>query len=145
MDDDQIMSALYTIEHLESKDELERFRDALSQRENKMKEEEEEQKKIEADKIKKVAMRTALFNAQHRLEAAAEKIYGEKFDSEQNSIYFVLNISTAMRFLEQVGCSVQVPSCLDLSNSLIEFCLDELDYNGIQQDSVNDVIIPISF
>ena len=143
MNDDQIMSALYTIEHLESKDELERFRDALSQRESKMKE--EEQKKIEADKIKKVAMGTALFDAQRRLEAAAEKIYGEKFDSEQNSIYFVLTISTAMRFLEQAGCSVQVPSYLDLSNTLIEFCLDELDCNGIQQDVVNDVIIPISF
>lgn len=143
MNDDQIMSALYTIEHLESKDELERFRDALSQRESKMKE--EEQKKIEADKIKKVAMGTALFNAQRRLEATAEENYGEKFDSKLNSIYFVLTISTAMRFLEQVGCSVQVPSYLDLNNSLIEFALDELDCNGIQQDNVNDVIIPISF
>lgn len=143
MNDDQIMSALDTIENLESKDELERFRNALSQRESKMKE--EEQKKIDADKIKKVAMKRALFDAQHKLEVAAEKIYGEKFDSGRDNVYFVLKISTALHFLEHAGCSVQVPSYLDLNNSLIEFGLDALDCHDLQQDDVNDVIIPISF
>lgn len=137
MNDYQFNAGIDAINASQTKEDIEKFKAALTQREQQLK------KKEQAENSRAEDIKVALCKTQRFIESEMDKIYKGKYNSAMDAVYFFLRNSDAIKLLKQQGCTISVPQDFEENEYLSSFALRELSGCNTFQDDVGDIAIPI--